>query len=147
MEEYENDPNFGYFEPFDELSRLRYLVAKYKEHDKKRTRYMNHLERINETYRNKIKEYEKLTERQHDEIDELIAAYDRAKPLIANPDQKAYVYELLERIKELKPYKAEYGRIAKRAESQEARIAELEEMVKALKENIKRLHKIQNGNK
>lgn len=143
----EKDPNFGFFEPFDELSRLRYLVTKYKAHDKKRTAYMHRLERLNETYRNKIKEYEKLTERQHDEIDELIAAYDRAKPLIADPDQKAYVYELLLRIQDLKPYKADYNRVASELERKGKRINELEELVAALKENIKRLHKIQNGNK
>ncbi len=86
-----------YVEFMDEECRLRYLISKYKEHDKKRNRYIAHIENLYEQQRAKSKRLEALTERQHEEIEELMNAYDGAKPLIADKNHRAYVYELLKR--------------------------------------------------
>lgn len=98
------DNNVGHFSNFEnvEVLRLRYTIAKFKEYDAKRKRYVAHLERLVEKYRARIKELEKLTERQHNEIDELINSYETARPLISNPEQKAYVFELVEKIGKLR---------------------------------------------
>lgn len=129
------------------VERLRFTIARYKEHDKKRKRYILNLMDEIENAKKRVKQLELLTERQHNEIDELIDAQENAKPLIANPNQKACVYKLLQRIEHLKPFASLYNKAMERCDRQELRIKELEELVKALQENIKTLHKIQNGNK
>ena len=61
-----------------EEARLRYIIAQFKKYDAKRKRHMAHLQNLNDRYRDRIKELEKLTEHQHEEIDTLIAEYDDA---------------------------------------------------------------------
>ena len=95
-----DDDGIRYIQFQDEESRLRYLIDKYKKHDKKRNNYIAHLTRQNEQLLDKTKRLEALTERQHEEIDELMDAYNGAKPLIADKAHRAYVYELIKRSKE-----------------------------------------------
>lgn len=97
-----DDDGIQYIKFMNEECRLRYLIDKYKEHDKKRNRYIAHLLRMNDQQAEKIKRLEALSERQHEEIDELMDAYDGAKPLIADKAHRAYVYELIKRANEAK---------------------------------------------
>lgn len=128
-----NGSKRGNFSNFDEVTRLRYTIARFKEYDRKRKTYLRNLEHACENYRNKIKEYEALTERQHYEIDELMNAYENSKPLIDNPSQKAYVYELLHRIDYLKPFEKLYKEAVNECQSLNARITELEQLIKSLR--------------
>lgn len=128
----------------DEVSRLRYTIAKYKEHDKKRNNYIAHLIRQNETLVEKVKRLEKLTEQQHEEIDELIAAYDGAKPLIADPEHKAWVYELVKKAQQLKEARRIAGQLGRDNNQLKEKNKELADHISALEDIIKRLH---NGNK
>ena len=123
-----------------EECRLRYLVNRYKEHDRKRKRYIEELLA-------EIERLKKITEHQHEEIDELIDAYDNAKPLIQNPKQKAYIYELIKRSRESSNYriKCENLTIAnKQLSDKNKKLKEkntaLTERIQALEEIIKRLH-------
>lgn len=136
-----------YIEFQNEECRLRYTIAKYKEHDKKRNRYMAHLERQNDRYRQRIESLEALTERQHEEIDELMDAYDGAKPLIADRSHRAYVYELLKRATEGSKLKRKCENIEeenKTLHNKNKRLKEhnqsLKEKVEALENVIKSLH-------
>lgn len=133
-----------YIEFQDELCRLRYTIAKYKEHDKKRNRYIAHLLRMNDQQAEKIKRLEALSERQHEEIDELMDAYDGAKPLIADKAHRAYVYELIKRANEAKKNR----RVVEKLTTENTRLSEenkgLKDRVKALETIIKNLH---NGTK
>lgn len=131
----------------DEECRLRYTIAKFKEYDKKRKRYIAHLERLIERYRQKIESLEALTERQHEEIDELMDAYDGAKPLIADRSHRAYVYELIKRANEARKLKRKCDNIEEENKTlhdkdkrQKEHIQSLKEKVEALENVIKSLH-------
>lgn len=58
-----DDDGIRYIQFQDEESRLRYLIDKYKKHDKKRNNYIAHLTRQNEQLLDKTKRLEALTER------------------------------------------------------------------------------------
>lgn len=134
-----DDDGIQYIQFQDEESRLRYLISKYKEHDKKRNRYIAHLMRQNEQLLDKVKRLEGLTERQHEEIDELMDAYNGAKPLIADKAHRAYVYELIKRSKESTKNKrsvekltAENNRLSEENKDYKERIMALETIIKNL---------------
>lgn len=134
-----DDDGIQYIQFQDEESRLRYLISKYKEHDKKRNRYIAHLMRQNEQLLDKVKRLEGLTERQHEEIDELMDAYNGAKPLIADKAHRAYVYELIKRSKESTKNKrsvekltAENNRLSEKNKDYKERIIALETIIKNL---------------
>lgn len=139
-----DDDGIQYIKFMDEECRLRYLIDKYKKHDKKRNRYIAHLLQMNDQQAEKIKRLEALSERQHEEIDELIDAYDGAKPLIADKAHRAYVYELLKRANEAKKNR----RAVEKLTTENAQLSEenkgLKDRVKALETIIKNLH---NGTK
>lgn len=129
-----------YIKFISEECRLRYLINRYKEHDKKRNRYIEELLA-------EIDRLKKLTERQHEEIDELIDAYDNAKPLILSPKQKAYIYELIKRSRESSNYKIKCENLTtanKQLSDKNKKLKEknaaLTERVQALEEIIKQLH-------
>lgn len=129
-----------YIKFVSEECRLRYLVNRYKEHDKKRNRYIEELLA-------EIDRLKKLTERQHEEIDELIDAYDNAKPLILSPKQKAYIYELIKRSRESSKYRIKCENLTtanKQLSDKNKKLKEknaaLTERVQALEEIIKQLH-------
>lgn len=136
----EEDNGIHYIQFQDEVCRLRYIIKKYKKHDKKRNRYMAHLQRMYDTQREKVKRLEALTERQHEEIDELMDAYNGAKPLIADRAHRAYVYELIKRSTESSKNK----RTADYLTEENGRLKEenngLKERIKALEAVIKSLH-------
>lgn len=134
------DGDIQYIQFPDELSRLRYTIAKYKEHDKKRNRYVAHLQRMYEQQREKVKRLEALTEHQHEEIDELMAAYDGAKPLISDKSHRAYVYELLKKAIESSNNKREAERLNKANIRLNEENESLKERNKALEQIIKNLH-------
>ena len=138
-----DDDGIRYIQFQDEESRLRYLIDKYKNHDKKRNNYIAHLTRQNEQLLDKTKRLEALTERQHEEIDELMDAYNGAKPLIADTTHRAYVYELIKRSNESKKNKREVERLT----AENCRLSEenrdFKDRIKALETIIKNLH---NGN-
>ena len=138
-----DDDGIRYIQFLDEKFRLRYLIDKYKAHDKKRNGYIAHLMLQNEQLSDKIKRLEALTERQHEEIDELMDAYNGAKPLIADKAHRAYVYELIKRSNESKKNKREMERLTveNRRLSEENR--DFKDRIKALETIIKNLH---NGN-
>lgn len=50
-----DDDGIQYIKFMNEECRLRYLIDKYKEHDKKRNRYIAHLLRMNDQQAEKIK--------------------------------------------------------------------------------------------
>ena len=139
-----DDDGIQYIKFMNEECRLRYLIDKYKEHDKKRNRYIAHLLRMNDQQAEKIKRLEALSERQHEEIDELMHAYDGAKPLIADKAHRAYVYELIKRANEAKKNR----RVVEKLTTENTRLSEenkgLKDRVKALETIIKNLH---NGTK
>ncbi|PWB05589.1 hypothetical protein EEL33_08860 [Muribaculaceae bacterium Isolate-037 (Harlan)] len=139
-----DDDGIQYIKFMNEECRLRYLIDKYKEHDKKRNRYIAHLLRMNDQQAEKIKRLEALSERQHEEIDELMDAYDGAKPLIADKAHRAYVYELIKRANEAKKNR----RVVEKLTTENTRLSEenkgLKDRVKALETIIKNLH---NGTK
>lgn len=135
-----DDDGIRYIQFQDEESRLRYIIAKFKEHDKKRGRYINHLIRVTEQQKEKIQRLEKLTERQHEEIEELMNAYDGAKPLIADRKHRAYVYELLKRATESSNYKNQCDNLANTNKQLSQHNQELKEKVNALETIIKNLH-------
>jgi hypothetical protein len=139
-----DDDGIQYIKFMNEECRLRYLIDKYKEHDKKRNRYIAHLLRMNDQQAEKIKRLEALSERQHEEIDELMDAYDGAKPLIADKAHRAYVYELIKRTNEAKKNR----RVVEKLTTENTRLSEenkgLKDRVKALETIIKNLH---NGTK
>lgn len=138
-----NDDGIQYIKFQDEESRLRYLISKYKEHDKKRNRYVAHLMRQNEQLTDKVKRLEALTERQHEEIDELMDAYNGAKPLIADKAHRAYVYELIKRSKESTKNKKAVERLTEENNRLSEANKDYSEKIKALETIIKNLH---NGN-
>lgn len=123
-----------------EEARLRYIIAQFKKYDAKRKRHMAHLQNLNDRYRDRIKELEKLTEHQHEEIDTLIASYDGAKGLIQNPSQRAWVYELIKKANDGKQYKTERDGLIGRTKQLQEQNKSLSERVKALEEIIKNLH-------
>ena len=135
-----DDDGIQYIKFMNEECRLRYLIDKYKEHDKKRNRYIAHLLRMNDQQAEKIKRLEALSERQHEEIDELMDAYDGAKPLIADKAHRAYVYELIKRANEAKKNR----RVVEKLTTENTRLSEenkgLKDRVKALETIIKNLH-------
>jgi len=139
-----DDDGIQYIKFMNEECRLRYLIDKYKEHDKKRNRYIAHLLRMNDQQAEKIKRLEALSERQHEEIDELMDAYDGAKPLIADKAHRANVYELIKRANEAKKNR----RVVEKLTTENTRLSEenkgLKDRVKALETIIKNLH---NGTK
>lgn len=138
-----DDDGIQYIKFMNEECRLRYLIDKYKEHDKKRNRYIAHLLRMNDQQAEKIKRLEALSERQHEEIDELMDAYDGAKPLIADKAHRAYVYELIKRANEAKKNR----RVVEKLTTENTRLSEENKglnRVKALETIIKNLH---NGTK
>lgn len=139
-----DDDGIQYIKFMNEECRLRYLIDKYKEYDKKRNRYIAHLLRMNDQQAEKIKRLEALSERQHEEIDELMDAYDGAKPLIADKAHRAYVYELIKRANEAKKNR----RVVEKLTTENTRLSEenkgLKDRVKALETIIKNLH---NGTK
>lgn len=139
-----DDDGIQYIKFMNEECRLRYLIDKHKEHDKKRNRYIAHLLRMNDQQAEKIKRLEALSERQHEEIDELMDAYDGAKPLIADKAHRAYVYELIKRANEAKKNR----RVVEKLTTENTRLSEenkgLKDRVKALETIIKNLH---NGTK
>lgn len=139
-----DDDGIQYIKFMNEECRLRYLIDKYKEHDKKRNRYIAHQLRMNDQQAEKIKRLEALSERQHEEIDELMDAYDGAKPLIADKAHRAYVYELIKRANEAKKNR----RVVEKLTTENTRLSEenkgLKDRVKALETIIKNLH---NGTK
>lgn len=134
------DEVLQYIEFPDELYRLRYTITKYKEHDKKRNRYMAHLQRMYEQQREKVKRLELLTERQHEEIDELIDAYNAAKPLIADKSHRAYVYELIKRSKDSSKNKQAAERLSAENDRLSKENRDLKDRVNALEAIIKNLH-------
>ena len=136
-----------YIEFQNEECRLRYTIAKFKEYDKKRKRYIAHLERMLGRNKQKIESLEALTERQHEEIDELMDAYDGAKPLIADRSHRAYVYELIKRANEASKLRRKCDNIEEenktlhdKNERQKEHIQSLKEKVEALENVIKSLH-------
>lgn len=139
-----DDDGIQYIKFMNEECRLRYLIDKYKEHDKKRNRYIAHLLRMNDQQAEKIKRLEALSERQHEEIDELMDAYDGAKPLIADKAHRAYVYELIKMANEAKKNRW----VVEKLTTENTRLSEenkgLKDRVKALETIIKNLH---NGTK
>ena len=135
-----NDDGIRYIQFQDEESRLRYLIDKYKAHDKKRNGYIAHLIRQNEQLIEKIKRLEALTERQHEEIDELIDAYNGAKPLIADKTHRAYVYELIKRSNESQKNKREVERLTAENYRLSEENRDFKDRIKALETIIKNLH-------
>ncbi|TGY80984.1 hypothetical protein [Lepagella muris] len=135
-----DDDGIRYIQFQDEESRLRYLIDKYKKHDKKRNNYIAHLTRQNEQLLDKTKRLEALTERQHEEIDELIDAYNGAKPLIADKAHRAYVYELIKRSKESTKNKRAVDKLTAENSHLSEENKELKEKIKALETIIKNLH-------
>ena len=132
-DKYEGVPYIGF--P-DEVSRMKYTIEKFKRYDSRRKNYIANLHQEIASLKEKVKSLESLTERQHEEIDELIDAYNCAKPLISDPKQKAYVYELIRRSREGKSDRkkaAQYDALA-----QENR--NLREENKSLKQIIHNLH-------
>lgn len=123
----------------DEECRLRYIIAKFKEYDKKRKHYIAHLEHLNERYRQKI---ESLEARQHEEIDELMNAYDGAKPLIADRSHRAYVYELLKRANEVSKLKRKCDNIEEENKTLHDKNKRLKEHVQSLKEKVEALENV-----
>lgn len=89
-----------------EEQRLRYVIYRFKEYDSKRNAYIKQLEAQCEAYRARVDKLqaEIKNERKQAEntLAELIQSYDKASPLISNPDNKAYVFQLLQRIEQLK---------------------------------------------
>ena len=135
-----DDDGIRYIQFQDEESRLRYLIDKYKKHDKKRNNYIAHLTRQNEQLLDKTKRLEALTERQHEEIDELMDAYNGAKPLIADKAHRAYVYELIKRSNESKKHKRAVDKLTEENSHLSEENKELKEKIKALETIIKNLH-------
>ncbi len=135
-----DDDGIRYIQFQDEESRLRYLIDKYKKHDKKRNNYIAHLTRQNEQLLDKTKRLEALTERQHEEIDELMDAYNGAKPLIADKAHRAYVYELIKRSKESTKNKRAVDKLTAENSHLSEENKELKEKIKALETIIKNLH-------
>lgn len=135
-----DDDGIRYIQFQDEESRLRYLIDKYKKHDKKRNNYIAHLTRQNEQLLDKTKRLEALTERQHEEIDELMDAYNGAKPLIADKAHRAYVYELIKRSNESKKNKRAVDKLTAENSHLSEENKELKEKIKALETIIKNLH-------
>jgi len=135
-----DDDGIRYIQFQDEESRLRYLLDKYKKHDKKRNNYIAHLTRQNEQLLDKTKRLEALTERQHEEIDELMDAYNGAKPLIADKAHRAYVYELIKRSKESTKNKRAVDKLTAENSHLSEENKELKEKIKALETIIKNLH-------
>ena len=132
----END-KIRYIKFIDEVSRLRYLISKYKKHDSKRKEYIDEL-------KEKVKSLEAVKERQKEEIDELIDAYNGAKPLIADKAHRAYVYELIKRSKDSQKNK----RAVERLTAENCRLSEenknYKDRIKALETIIKNIHNGQN---
>lgn len=100
-----------------------------------------------ERNKQKIESLEALTERQHEEIDELMDAYDGAKPLIADRSHRAYVYELIKRANEASKLKRKCDNIEEENKTlhdknkrQKEHIQSLKEKVEALENVIKSLH-------
>lgn len=115
----------GHFTNFDdEVYRLRYIIAKFKEYDAKRKLYVQQL-------RQRIRELENLTEQQHLDMDALIEAYNCARPLIANPKEKATIYELIKRSRERDTYK-------QRCENQNNYISQLRTRIQKLETRIEK---------
>lgn len=135
-----DDDGIRYIQFQDEESRLRYLIDKYKKHDKKRNNYIAHLTRQNEQLLDKTERLEALTERQHEEIDELMDAYNGAKPLIADKAHRAYVYELIKRSKESTKNKRAVDKLTAENSHLSEENKELKEKIKALETIIKNLH-------
>lgn len=135
-----DDDGIRYIQFQDEESRLRYLIDKYKKHDKKRNNYIAHLTRQNEQLLDKTERLEALTERQHEEIDELMDAYNGAKPLIADKAHRAYVYELIKRSNESKKNKRAVDKLTAENSRLSEENKELKEKIKALETIIKNLH-------
>lgn len=88
----------------------------------------------------KTKRLEALTERQHEEIDELMDAYNGAKPLIADKAHRAYVYELIKRSKESTKNKRAVDKLTAENSHLSEENKELKEKIKALETIIKNLH-------
>lgn len=77
---------------------LERTIAAFKKYDIGRKNYIAEQNRIIEQLRQRIVDLEKLTEQQHEQIDDLIDAYDKANGMIDNAENKAYVKELLDKI-------------------------------------------------
>ncbi len=129
-----------YIKFVDEESRLRYLIKKYKEHDRKRNRYIAHVENLFEQQKEKSKRLQALTEREHEEMDELMDAYDGAKPLIADMKHRAYVFELLKRSNESSKNKRKADKLEEEANNLRQENKDLKERIEALETIIKNQH-------
>lgn len=129
-----------YIEFVDEESRLRYLIKKYKEHDRKRNRYITHVENLYEQQKGKSQRLQGIVERQHEEIQELMDAYNSAKPLIQDKNYKAYVYELLKRSNESSKNKRRADKLEEEAKSLRQENKDLKERIAALETIIKDKH-------
>lgn len=123
----------------DEVCRLRYTIAKYKEHDKKRNQYMALLERTNKQLRLQLEE---LVQRHREEIDEMVAAYNGAKPLIADPSHRAYVYELVEHAAEGSKLKKKYENIKEEFKKLLDQNNRLKGQVQSLRESVEALENV-----
>lgn len=77
---------------------LERTIAAFKKYDAGRKNYIAEQNRVIEKLRQRVAALEKLTEQQHEQIDDLIDAYDKANGMIDNAANKAYVKELLDKI-------------------------------------------------
>lgn len=77
---------------------LERTIAAFKKYDAGRKNYIAEQERVIAQLRQRVADLEKLTEQQHEQIDDLIDAYDKANGMIDNTESKAYVKELLNKM-------------------------------------------------
>lgn len=77
---------------------LERTIAAFKKYDVGRKNYIAEQERVIAKLRQRVADLEKLTEQQHEQIDDLIDAYDKANGMIENAESKAYVKGLLDKI-------------------------------------------------
>lgn len=135
----------------DETARRYSLIIRdFKAYDKKRKIYCRQIENQNNQLRNVNAELkDKVNNLNQDnvqlqaKIDELLEIISNAKPLIAHPTQKAYLYGLIDKAMQNNINQQKAARIPQleaEIKSLKNEIKEHKEMIKELRQNIHNLH-------
>ena len=130
-----------------ELQRLRNTIAKFKEYDKRRTKYLRSLEEQVNLITKANEQLNETLKQKEEDIENLLQVINDAKPLILHPKEKAYLYDLIMKVRGYKNLKQKADKVDRLNEEIRKHIKdkkELKELNKALKQQIKILG---NGNK
>lgn len=131
-----------------ELKRLRNTIAKFKEYDKRRTKYLRSLEEQVNLITKANEQLSETLKQKEEDVENLLEVISDAKPLIEHPKEKAYLFELIMKVRGYNNIRQKANKVDKLNEEIRKHIKdkkELKEENKTLKQQIKILNN--NGTK